>query len=71
MGGKDCVDDQLSSAKRGVAEARRIVARQRELVETLRAKSHDTEDAERTLNACLEALTRLEAHLRSLSKPVQ
>jgi hypothetical protein len=71
MSGNDCAVDQLSSAKRGVAEARRNVERQRQLIEALRASRRDTEDAERTLNAFLLVLTTLEAHLRSLSKSVQ
>ena len=86
MSGEDYAHDQLfsarrgvadtrriveRSAKRGVADARRIVERQRELVEALRAGRRDIEDAERTLNACLQVLTTLEAHLRSLSKSVQ
>jgi hypothetical protein len=71
MNGKDCANDQLASAKRGVADARQIVERQRLRVEALRANRRDTEDAERTLNACIQALTLLEAHLRSLSKSVQ
>ena len=71
MSGKDCADDQLSSAKRNVAEARRIVERQRQLIDALRASGRDAEDAERTLNAFLQSLTTLEGHLRSLSKSVQ
>lgn len=59
------------SAKRGVAEARRIVERQREFVETLRAGGRELEDAERTFNACLQVLTTLEGHARSLSKSVK
>jgi outer membrane protein TolC len=71
MNGKDRTSDQLSSAKRAVADARQIVERQRQRVETLRANRRDTEDAERTLHACIQALITLEAHLRSLSKSVQ
>jgi hypothetical protein len=58
------------SAKRGVAEARLIAKRQREIVETLRAGRREMEDAERTFNACLQVLTALELHVRSLSKMV-
>jgi outer membrane protein TolC len=63
-------EDQLSSAKRDVAEARRIVERQRQLIEALRAGGRDTEDAERTLDAFLQSLATLEGHLRSLSKSI-
>jgi hypothetical protein len=71
MNGKNCTDDQLSSAKRGVAEARRLVKCQRQLIEALRVSRRDTEDAERTLNAFLQALTALEALLLRLSKSAQ
>jgi hypothetical protein len=68
---KGCAYDQLSLAKFDVAEARRVVDRQRRLIEELQASGLDTEDAERSLTAFLLSLSTLEGHLRSLSKPVQ
>jgi hypothetical protein len=71
MNGKACADDELSSAKRSVVEARRMVERQRQLIDALRVNRCDTEDAERTLRAFLQALTALEALLQRLSKSAQ
>jgi hypothetical protein len=71
MAGKECTDDELLSAKHRVVEARRIVERQRQLIDALRANGRSTEDEERTLDAFLQSLTILEGYLRSLSKSVQ
>jgi hypothetical protein len=70
MAGKES-DHPLSLAEDRVAEARRIVERQRLLIEALRAGGSDTEDAERTLEAFVQTLSILENHVRSLCKSVQ
>jgi hypothetical protein len=71
MASKECAEDEFLSVKRRVAEARRAVEHQRELIDALRAGGRDTEDAERTLSAFLQCLITLEGHVRSLSKSAQ
>jgi hypothetical protein len=63
------MDDQqtqlhLDRAERDVASAHRLVARQRELISTLRANGHDTALAEALLRAFLQGSEAMEDHRR-------
>jgi hypothetical protein len=55
---------KLIVAAHRVAEARRIVANQHELIVTLKALGQPTVDAERALQTYLSALKHLEDHER-------
>ena len=59
-------DPKLIVAANRAAEARRIVAGQRLLIETLKASGRPAEDAEVTLQLYISALEVLERHERKL-----
>ncbi len=59
-------DPKLTVAAHRAAEARRIVAGQRLLIETLKASGRPTEEAEVALQLYLSALDVLELHERKL-----
>jgi hypothetical protein len=57
---------KLTLAAGRIAEARRIVASQRDLIATLQALGRPTIDAERLLQSYLSALEHLEGHERKI-----
>ena len=57
---------ELTQATSRAAEARRAVAGQRLLVETLKASGKPSLDAENVLQMCISALKVLEGHERTL-----
>jgi hypothetical protein len=57
-------ESHLDRAERDVASAHRRVARQRELISTLRASGHDTGLAEALLRAFIQSSAAMEDHRR-------
>ena len=61
------IDSELATAARHVAEARRIVARQRARIVKLKALGRATLDHELTLQAFVSTLELLECHAQELA----
>ena len=64
----DLQPSSLEIAIHQVDRGRRIVARQRRLIETLAGSGCDTSDAERTLDLLVTTLRSFEEHLRCLQE---
>jgi hypothetical protein len=65
------IDTELAAAARHVAEGRRIVARQREIIARLAAQGSCTGDYERTLDIFVSSLRIFEEHERELRAAVK
>src|SRR5262249_24973298 len=61
------MESKREMALRHVLEGRRIVARQKALIETMRVRGLDTNDAESLLNSFIGSLTIFEDDLRAAS----
>ena len=61
------IDSELATAARHVAEARRIVARQRTRIVKLKALGSATPDQELTLEAFVSTLALMERHAQELA----
>ena len=61
------IDTEIATATRHVAEARRIVARQRARIVKLKALGRATLDQELTLQAFVSTLALLESHAQELA----
>jgi hypothetical protein len=61
------IDSELATASRHVAEARRIVARQRARIVKLKALGSATPDQELTLEAFVSTLALMERHAQELA----
>lgn len=64
----DLEPSSLEIAIRHVGQGRRIVARQRRLIETLAGNGCDTSNAERTFDLFVTTLRIFEEHLRYLQE---
>jgi hypothetical protein len=64
-------NNQESLAREHVTKARRIVARQRELIAEIKDRGGDFEEAEELLSAFRRSLAHFEDDLARIAKPVQ
>jgi len=63
-------NDHFAIAKAHIARGKAAVARQRRVIEELRAHGHDTTDAESFLKLLLQALQIMRRHLRGIESEI-
>jgi hypothetical protein len=60
----------LDRAERDVANAHRLIARQRELISALQASGHDTDVAHALLQCMIETANAMESHRRIILEEI-